>query len=122
MEGIVSRQGDVYSYGILLIETFTGKKPTNEMFEGDLSIKEWVKESYPDAIKDVIDPKLLIDNEWQFVMKRDCLVSILRLALDCLADLPNERKNIKDALVVLEKIKMKFLNEGKDSRLSISVS
>ena len=115
-EGIVSKQGDVYSYGILLIETFTGKKPTHEMFEGELSIKQWVKKSYPDVIMNIIDPKLLIEDEWQFAIKRDCLLSIMGLALDCLVDLPSERKDIKDALVTLEKIKMRFLNRARGSK------
>ncbi|KAK9229204.1 hypothetical protein WN944_022163 [Citrus x changshan-huyou] len=30
-EGRVSANGDVYSFGIMLMETFTGKKPTDEM-------------------------------------------------------------------------------------------
>ncbi|KAK2972162.1 hypothetical protein RJ640_029200 [Escallonia rubra] len=32
--GSVSTSCDVYSYEIMLMETFTGKKPTDEMFEG----------------------------------------------------------------------------------------
>ncbi|KAL4272290.1 hypothetical protein GQ457_13G004060 [Hibiscus cannabinus] len=42
-EGIVSTKGDVYSFGILVMETITRKRPTDEMFEGERSLKSWVK-------------------------------------------------------------------------------
>lgn len=35
--GIVSSKCDVYSFGILLMETFTRKKCINEMFSGKMS-------------------------------------------------------------------------------------
>ncbi|XP_042037000.1 probable LRR receptor-like serine/threonine-protein kinase At3g47570 isoform X2 [Salvia splendens] len=40
-DGMVSTMGDVYSYGILLLEMFTSKKLTDEMFNGEMRIKEW---------------------------------------------------------------------------------
>ncbi|XP_022140167.1 receptor kinase-like protein Xa21 [Momordica charantia] len=48
LDGIVSTRGDVYSYGILLMETFTRKKPTDEMFSArEMGLREWVAKSYP---------------------------------------------------------------------------
>lgn len=107
LEGIVSVKGDVYSYGIFLMETFTRKKPTDDMFVGEMSLKNWVKQSLPKAITEVIDANLLIEEE-HFVAKKDCITSILNLALECSADLPGERICMRDVLPALEKIKLKY--------------
>ncbi|GAY66918.1 hypothetical protein CUMW_252620 [Citrus unshiu] len=58
-EGIISAKCDVYSFGVLLMETFTGKKPTDEMFTGEISLKNWVNESLPHALTDVVDANLM---------------------------------------------------------------
>ncbi|XP_048131722.1 LRR receptor-like serine/threonine-protein kinase FLS2 isoform X4 [Rhodamnia argentea] len=102
--GVVSTRGDVYSYGILLMETFTGKGPTDEMFSGEESLKRWVKNSLPDAVGDVLDAKLLSREELT-AAKLECVSTILELAAHCCTELPGERKGMNDVLAKLEKIR-----------------
>ncbi|TQD79519.1 hypothetical protein C1H46_034938 [Malus baccata] len=115
MEGIVSTRGDVYSFGIVLMETFTKRKPTDEMFVGEMDLKQWIADSlFPDAaIDEVVDADILgTEEDGDFVSRRDCLSSIMILALACCAALPEERINMKDAAVTLNKIKTKYLKDS----------
>uniref|UniRef100_A0A7N2L713 non-specific serine/threonine protein kinase n=2 Tax=Quercus lobata TaxID=97700 RepID=A0A7N2L713_QUELO len=113
--GIISTRGDVYSYGILLMETFTRKNPTDEMFAGDLSLKSWVKQSLPLSVIKVIDANLLKRGEVDFNAKLDCMLSIIELAMDCSTEAPEERINMIDVMTKLKNIKSKFLKDvGED--------
>ncbi|EYU30656.1 hypothetical protein MIMGU_mgv1a025198mg, partial [Erythranthe guttata] len=89
-QGIVSIRCDVYSFGILLMEVFTGMKPSGERFAGDLSLRSWVEECVPDSINRIIDPKLVkLDDEEEYANGTlECLSSIMELALKCSMESP----------------------------------
>ncbi|XP_049394847.1 receptor kinase-like protein Xa21 [Solanum stenotomum] len=107
LNGLVSIKCDVYSYGIMLLETFTRRKPSD--FEGDLNLKQWVSYSLPEAIMDVVDANLVtpLDNHLQ--KKLDVVASIMKVALDCCAESPARRANMKDVVGMLQKIKIQLL-------------
>ena len=114
MEGIVTRRGDVYSFGVVLMETFTRRKPTEEIFVGEMSLKQWVANSlFADAIVEVVDADLLgTEVDHDFMSKRECLSSVMRLAIACSAESPEERINMQESLATLKKIKIKFLKDA----------
>ncbi|XP_059307998.1 receptor kinase-like protein Xa21 [Lycium ferocissimum] len=108
-EGLVSLKCDVYSYGIMLMETFTRKRPNDEIFDGDFSLKQWVNDSLPEAISKVVDTNLLKPEDKKHMDKTDCVASILKVALDCSAESPEQRINMKDVVGMLQKIKIRLL-------------
>ncbi|KAI9184951.1 hypothetical protein LWI28_002816 [Acer negundo] len=108
-KGRVSRKGDVYSYGIMLMETFTRKKPTDETFIGEMSLRHWVGDSLNHSIVDVADNDLLQREDGYFSAREQCVSSILSLAMDCTINLPENRISIRNVVSRLIKIRATFL-------------
>ncbi|PRQ29188.1 putative protein kinase RLK-Pelle-LRR-XII-1 family [Rosa chinensis] len=109
MEGFVSTRGDVYSFGIVLLETFTTRKPTDEIFDGEMSLRQWVANSLPESLVDVVDANILGTLEDHGFVSKDCLTLIMRLALACCVESPEERTSMQEVAATLNKIKIKFL-------------
>nr|CAD1844468.1 unnamed protein product [Ananas comosus var. bracteatus] len=110
--GKPSTQGDVYSYGVMLLELVTGKSPTDESFVGGLSLEKWVRAAFPNRTAEVIDTELDVTNvirsgactispEKQLM----CLVSMIQIALCCVLESPETRSSMRDVLHQLESIK-----------------
>ncbi|KAH9648480.1 protein kinase domain-containing protein [Citrus sinensis] len=82
-KGRVCTRGDVYSYGIMLMEMFTKKKLTDEIFIGELSLNRWINDLLPVSVMEVIDTNLLRGEERFFAAKEQILLSVLNLATEC---------------------------------------
>ncbi|PIN23328.1 Serine/threonine protein kinase [Handroanthus impetiginosus] len=109
-EGIASTSGDIYSFGIMLPKICTRKKPTDERFGDEISLKSWVSFSLQEnRISEVVDTNLLIREGQNFSAKEQCLSSMLCLAMECSATSPSDRISISEVVSKLEKIRSMFL-------------
>ncbi|XP_028094155.1 probable LRR receptor-like serine/threonine-protein kinase At3g47570, partial [Camellia sinensis] len=57
--GEASIKGDVYSYGIVLLEMFTGKRPTDNMFTDNFNLHNHVKMAAAEQVMEIVDPSLI---------------------------------------------------------------
>lgn len=113
----MSTYGDVYSFGIVLIEMLTGKKPTDPLFVNELNIVSFVERNFPDHIFDVIDTPLQEEfnaiTEANMVAKNGvhkCLVSLLQVALSCTRQFPSERMIMREASSSIGAIKTSYVS------------
>lgn len=82
----------------MLIEIFTRTKPNDEMFDKDLSLKQWVSDSLPHAVMKVVDDNLIVSYDDQLMKKLDCV------AIDCCVESPTKRIDMKDVVGGLKTI------------------
>ncbi|XP_058089363.1 probable LRR receptor-like serine/threonine-protein kinase At3g47570 [Magnolia sinica] len=122
MGGKASTHGDVYSYGILLLEMITGKSPTDDMFKDNQSLHRLAKSAFPEQVMEIIDPRFLFedteaiqDSENRNNLRNrmhDCLVSLVSIGVLCSAESPKERMKMRDVVMEMHAIRDLYLEVG----------
>ncbi|XXG58592.1 hypothetical protein AAC387_Pa04g0869 [Persea americana] len=104
-----STKGDVYSFGILVLEIVTGKRPTDDMFVGGLSLPKWVKSHYHGRLEKVINYSLmraLWDQSPEVRNMSEVAISeLIELGLLCTQEAPSTRPTMLDAADDLDRLK-----------------
>nr|XP_011463698.1 PREDICTED: probable LRR receptor-like serine/threonine-protein kinase At3g47570 [Fragaria vesca subsp. vesca] len=104
--GKVSTKGDVYSFGIMLLEITARKKPTDEMFAGEVTLRQWIHEAVPDYVLEVVVAGLLSIEEGRDMNATESIImSIFETGLRCSEVVAEDRMDIKDVVPKLKKIK-----------------
>ncbi|WOK94042.1 hypothetical protein Cni_G02744 [Canna indica] len=102
-------KGDVYSFGILVLEVVTRKRPTDEMFEGGMSLQRWVKSHYHSWMETIIDSSLASTVRHQTPeakrMWEIAITELLELGLLCTQESPSSRPTMMDAADDLDRLK-----------------
>ena len=119
----VSTYGDIYCYGILLLEMFTGERPTEKTLQDNLNLHEFVKAALPEQIIHIIDPILLREREDEEIVMnethnegrigstkiQECLILILKIGVACSMEFPRERMSISSVTVELHSIRKELI-------------
>nr|GEY82481.1 leucine-rich repeat protein [Tanacetum cinerariifolium] len=100
----MTSSGDVYSFGILLLEVMTGKKPTDNAFNEGLSLHEFSFIALPGHVTDVIDSDAIFLTEANAQKMEECLASNLKIGVSCSVDSPPQRMNIENVVHQLRHI------------------
>ncbi|XP_058189895.1 probable LRR receptor-like serine/threonine-protein kinase At3g47570 [Rhododendron vialii] len=104
MGDMASTLGDVYSFGILLLEMFTCKRPTDNIFKDHQNLHSFVKNALPDQVMDIVDPRIQLEhNNGSWINK--CMVSILTIGVACSSESPRDRTEMATVVNKLCKIK-----------------
>jgi hypothetical protein len=94
------------------MEIFTRKKPADDMFVAELSLKTWISGSLPNSILEVLDSNLVQQYGEQINDIVTYMSTIFGLALNCCEYSPEARINMADVTASLIKLKNLVLSRN----------
>ncbi|XP_044433962.1 probable LRR receptor-like serine/threonine-protein kinase At3g47570 [Triticum aestivum] len=101
----ISSKGDVYSFGVLLLQMITGRSPTDGKFSDGASLHEFVRRAFPDNICEVVDPTMLQDDSNATEVMKNCVIPMVKIGLSCSMTSPKERPDMGQVSAEILRIK-----------------
>ena len=98
----VSQKGDVYSYGVLLLEILTGKPAMRSLYSHDdgVDLPKWVQSVVQEEwTAEVFDLELL-----RYKNVEEEMVGMLQIAMQCVSSLPKQRPRMSQVVKMVEDV------------------
>ncbi|KAG2642563.1 brassinosteroid LRR receptor kinase BRL1-like [Panicum virgatum] len=93
-------KGDVYSYGVVLLELLSGKKPIDPNEFGDNNLVGWVKQMVKEnRSSEIFDPTLTNTKSGEAELYQH-----LKIACECLDDRPNRRPTMIQVMAMFKEL------------------
>ncbi|XP_006645505.1 receptor kinase-like protein Xa21 [Oryza brachyantha] len=114
----VSRLGDIYSLGILLLEIFIGRSPTDDMFNDSMDLHKFASAAFPERVLEIADQTIWLHEEAKNKDAtnagitrgiQECLASVIRLGISCSKQQAKERMLLADAVSKMHAIRDEYL-------------
>ncbi|XP_039019461.1 probable LRR receptor-like serine/threonine-protein kinase At3g47570 [Hibiscus syriacus] len=102
--GVLTR-GDVYSFGIVILEMFTRKRPIDNMFSGDMDLQKWILMHLPGNFHDIVDRELMQKERQLAPAYDDGIGGMLKIGLMCARKSPDERPTMREVSVMIKNVK-----------------
>lgn len=108
----MTEKSDVYSYGVVLLELLTGKRPNDPSFGENKNIVRWVMDvitpSSEDtgackALENLIDPRLT-----PFSEEVEDIKMVFNIALQCTSPLPQRRPSMRKVVDLLKGVNVQM--------------
>ncbi|KAM7494803.1 hypothetical protein LguiB_029412 [Lonicera macranthoides] len=112
----VSKNGDMYSYGILLLEMMTGKGPTDPIFEGSHNLHNFARTASPDHLMKMATESMLLNSDEDAESinnnnqvedgrsKKDCFIYVIKIGVACSMESPHDRMDIVNVIRELHSV------------------
>ncbi|GJZ86691.1 hypothetical protein Tco_0658301 [Tanacetum coccineum] len=109
---------DVYRFGISLLEVMTGKKPTHDMFNHNLSLHKFAYMALTKHVINVIDNDAIVLQSTKANAQKveEYLAATIKIGLSCSVDPPPLRMKIKIVVIELQRLSLRLYGEVENNR------